>query len=57
MRVEKRGGETKILKREQAGSRDECLKKGGAGTPLQTIPLVAGNVHLCLFRLSYFSDT
>ena len=52
MRVEKRGGETKILKREQAGSRDECLKKGGAGTPLQTIPLVADNVHLCLFRLS-----
>ena len=33
---EKRGGETKTLKREgQAGSRGGCLKKG-AGTPLQT---------------------
>ena len=34
VRVEKRGGETKILKREQAGSRDECLKKGGGWNPL-----------------------
>ena len=34
--TEKRGGETKILKRGQTGSRDGCLKNGGAGTPLQT---------------------
>ena len=35
--TEKRGGETKILKRGQAGSRDRCLKKReGAETPLRT---------------------
>ena len=32
-----REGEIKILKRGQAGSRDQCLQKGGAGTPLQTM--------------------
>ena len=30
-------GEAKILKRGQAGSKGPCLKKGGAGTPLQTM--------------------
>ena len=38
--TEQRAGDTKILKRGQAGSRGECLKKagvGGAGTPLRTI--------------------
>ena len=41
--TEKRGGETKILKRreggwgKQAGSKSGCLKKG-AGTPLRTMP-------------------
>ena len=29
--TEKRGGETKILKRGQAGSRGGCLKKSGGG--------------------------
>ena len=37
MEQKKRGGETKSLKKEQAGWRGGCLKKGGAGTPLQTI--------------------
>ena len=39
--TEKRGGETKILKkrRGQARSRGGCLK-GEAGTPLQTMPLL-----------------
>ena len=38
--TEKKGGETKILKRGgRAGSRDGCLKKEGgeAGTPLRTM--------------------
>ena len=38
--TEKRGGETKIFKRGQAGSRGEYLKKGVAGTPLQTMRLI-----------------
>ena len=29
--IEKRGGETKVLKRGQAGSKGWCLKKGGGG--------------------------
>ena len=33
----KRGGETNILKGEQAGSRGGCLKELRAGTPLRTI--------------------
>ena len=38
--TEKRGGETKILKRGQAGSRGGFLKEGGGtGTPLQTMAL------------------
>ena len=32
-------GETKILKRGQAGSRNGCLKKGGAGNPLRLMPI------------------
>ena len=36
--TEKRGRDTKILKiGGQAGSRGGCLKKGGAGTTLQTM--------------------
>ena len=36
--TEKRGGETKILKRGQAESRGECHKNGvAAGTPLGTM--------------------
>ena len=36
--TEKRGGETKIFKKGQAGSRGRCLKKvGGAGTSSQTM--------------------
>ena len=31
------GGETKIFKRGQTESRDECLKRGGTGTPLRTM--------------------
>ena len=37
--TEKRGRETNILKRGETGSRGGCLKKGGAGTPLQTMPI------------------
>ena len=34
-RIEKgKGGVTKIWKREQAGARDRCLKKGGAAETL-----------------------
>ena len=33
--TEKRGGETKILKRGQAGSRGGCLKKGGLEPPYE----------------------
>ena len=35
--TKKRGEETKILKRGQAGSKGGCLKKRGAGTPLRTM--------------------
>ena len=36
-RIEKRGGETKNVKRGQAGSSGGYFKKRGAGTPLQTM--------------------
>ena len=36
-RIEKKGGETKILKREQAKSRVGALKSRRAGTSLQTM--------------------
>ena len=48
-RTEKRGGEPKILKRGQAGSRGGYLKKGGWNPPTNyafTQPLLA---HLELF--------
>ena len=33
--TEDRGGDKKILKRGKVGTRDGCLKKKGAGTPLR----------------------
>ena len=35
--MEKGRGETKILKRGQAGSRGGCLKRRGVGIPLRTM--------------------
>ena len=46
--TEKRIGETKILKRGKAGSRDGCLKKGEAGTPLRTMACKLKGIFLSL---------
>ena len=39
--TEKKGEQTKILKRVQAGSRGGALKRG-AGTPLPTMSIIKG---------------
>ena len=57
--TEKRGGETKILKKKgQAGQGMNALKKGGAGIPLRYydvyIYIVAGFVYIFLFII-YFT--
>ena len=49
--TKKRGGETKILKRGQAGPRGGCLERRD-GNPLQNMCLIT-NEHI-LFRTKYF---
>ena len=50
--TEKRGGETKILKRGKAGSRvGGCLKRGGL-SPVTNYGFMNGCRHLLLLRFS-----
>ena len=54
--TEKRGGETKILKRGQPGSRGRCLKKEGGLEPPYKLWLSGITMKLLLFNYYYWNN-